>query len=99
MIGEYAMQSLDVISINLWQILISLINLFLIFLVVKKFLFKPVKKIFATRQEELDQQYASAEEAERKALADKDAWEQKMKGADAEVWVRTWHNAENASVR
>lgn len=93
------MQSLDVISINLWQILISLINLLLIFLVVKKFLFKPVKKIFATRQAELDQQYASAEEAERKALADKEAWEQKMKGADAEAKAIMESATESAKFR
>ena len=44
------MQTLDVISVNLWQILISLINLFLLFLILKKFLFKPVKKVLDQRQ-------------------------------------------------
>ena len=47
------MQSLDVISINIWHILISLCNLILLFLVVKKFLFKPVKNLLASRQAEL----------------------------------------------
>ena len=35
------MQSLEVISVNLWQILISLLNLLILFLLFKKFLFKP----------------------------------------------------------
>ena len=32
------MPTLDVVSVNLWQILISLANLIIIFLIVKKFL-------------------------------------------------------------
>lgn len=76
------MQSLDVISINIWHILISLINLLLLFLVVKKFLFKPVKKLFAERQAALDHQYAAANEAERAALENKAEWEKKLESAD-----------------
>ena len=38
------MQSLEVISVNIWHILISLCNLLILFLIVKRFLFKPVKK-------------------------------------------------------
>ena len=36
------MQALEVISINLWQILISLANLTILYKLVKKFLYKPV---------------------------------------------------------
>ena len=42
-------QNLDIISVNIWQILISLINLLLLFLIIKKFLYKPVKKFIAQR--------------------------------------------------
>lgn len=79
------MQSLEVISINLWQILISLANLVILFLIIKKFLFKPVKKVLAERQTAVDAQYFAAEEAETQALANKDAWEHKMQSADAEA--------------
>ena len=48
------MQSLDVISVNIWQILISLCNLVILFLILKKFLFKPVQKVTQTRRAELD---------------------------------------------
>lgn len=61
------MQTLDVISVNLWQILISLCNLVLLFLIVKKFLFKPVIKTLNERQKQLDDKYAAAEEAQKKA--------------------------------
>ena len=33
------MQTLDIISVNLWQMLASLANLVLLFLIVKKFLY------------------------------------------------------------
>ena len=44
------MQNLDVISINLWQVLISLCNLLLLFLILKKFLYQPVRKMLAQRK-------------------------------------------------
>lgn len=79
------LQSLDVISINLWQILISLANLVILFLLVKKFLFKPVKNLFAQRQAELDHQYAAADAAKKQAEEHKTAWEQKLQTANAEA--------------
>ena len=48
------MQSLDIISVNLWQILISLANLLIIFTILKRFLFKPVQKVVADRQAQVE---------------------------------------------
>ncbi len=79
------MQTLDVISVNIWQILVSLINLLLILLVVKKFLYKPVKKMLATRQKSIDDRYAAADQAKSEALADKTAYAEKLSGAKAEA--------------
>ena len=79
------MQSLDVISINLWQILISLCNLLLLFLVLKKFLYQPVRRVMAERQAALDRQYAEAAEAQQKAENDRLAWEAKMQDARSEA--------------
>ncbi len=76
------MQSLEIISVNLWQILISLCNLALIFLVIKKFLFKPVKKMIAARQAAVDAQYAAADNDRAAAAADKAAWEEKLATAE-----------------
>ena len=75
------MQTLDIISVNLWQILISLANLLIIFLVVKKFLFKPVKNMMAKRQAEIDAQYADAAAAQKTADDNKAEWEQKLSTA------------------
>lgn len=79
------MQSLEVISINLWQILVSLCNLLILFLIFKKFLFKPVKKMLAERQAAIDGQYERAKEAEDSALEMKKTWDNKMESADTEA--------------
>ena len=77
------MQSLDIISVNVWHILVSLANLLIIYLIVKKILFGPVRKLIASRQAEIDRQYAAADEAEKKALENQSQWEEKMKTADS----------------
>ena len=56
------MPTLDIITVNVWQILISLLNLFLLFLIIKKFLYGPIKKVMAQRQAEIDADYAKAAE-------------------------------------
>ena len=79
------MQNLDVISVNLWQLLVSLVNLVLLFLIVKKFLYKPVKNMLETRQSNIEGQYAAADEAKKQALANRDAYEQKLSEAKNEA--------------
>ncbi|MBQ8232581.1 MAG: hypothetical protein IJZ34_11735 [Lachnospiraceae bacterium] len=49
------------------NLLWTIINILIILVIVKKFLLKPVNKILAARQEEIDKQYAEARAAEEKA--------------------------------
>ena len=79
------MQSLDVISVNIWQMLVSLANLVLIFLMVKKFLYKPVKKMLDARRSAIDSQYDEAQEAKEQALSDKKKYEEKLLTAKNEA--------------
>lgn len=79
------MQSLGVISVNLWQILVSLLNLLLLFLLFKFFLFKPVKKMLAKRQAEIDERYNAADEAKRAAEEDRLFWDEKIGTVKAET--------------
>ena len=79
------MQTLGIISVNLWQILISLANLFIIFLILKKFLWKPVKKVMDERKAMVDKQFADAAAAQERADADKAAWAEKLAAADDEA--------------
>lgn len=93
------MQTLDVISVNIWQILISLLNLVLLFLIIKKFLFKPVRRILDKRQGEIDQHYDAAQQAQDAALADRKVWEDKLAGADAQADAIIKSATENAKYR
>ena len=79
------MQTLDVISVNIWQILISLLNLVLLFFILKKFLFKPVKNILAKRQSEIDSKYDVADQAINEAEQSRVEYEEKLSGAKAEA--------------
>lgn len=76
------MQNLDIISINIWQVVISLANLVILFLILKKFLFEPVKKIKAQRENEIETQYKKAERARKEADDLKAGWEDKITTAD-----------------
>ncbi len=79
------MQSLDIISVNIWQIVVSLLNLVILFLLIKKFLYKPVKKMLNERQANIDKQYSDAQEAKTKALEDQKAYEEKLSAANMEA--------------
>ena len=79
------MQTLDIISVNLWLILISLLNLVILFLIVKKFLFKPVKRVLEQRQKEIDDRYAKADEANAEAQRSREDWQEKLDGAQAQA--------------
>lgn len=76
------MQNLDIISINIWQVVISLANLVILFLILKKFLFEPVKKIKAQRENEIETQYKKAEKTRKEADDLKAGWEDKITTAD-----------------
>ena len=79
------MQSLDIISVNIWSILISLANLLLLFFIMKKFLFKPVTKVMDERQKQVTAIYADAEN-DRQAAADmKQEYETRMAAAREEA--------------
>lgn len=78
------MQTLDVISVNIWQIVISLANLLILFLVLKKFLYKPVRDTLEKRQREVDEVYSLANEVLENANSEREAYEKKLLGADEE---------------
>ena len=79
------MQTLQVISINIWDILISLANLLIMFLLIKKFLFVPVQKVFADREAQVKKKYDDAAEAQQRADENCAIYEQKLADADEEV--------------
>lgn len=93
-------QSLDIISINVWSILISLVNLLLIFLLLKKILFKPVKKMLDTRRAQVDKIYDDANAAKESAESDKAMYKQKIlevKGEAEEILSSARERADRMS--
>ena len=79
------MQSSDIVSVNIWQILISLLNLLILFMILKKFLYKPIKNVLAQRQQLLDEQFEKAEKAEKDAKTAKKSYEEKLANAKNEA--------------
>ena len=79
------MQTLDVISVNIWQILISLANLAILFFLVKKLFYKPVKKILKAREDEINVHYSAAQQAESEAMKSKEQYEEALSTAATEA--------------
>lgn len=75
------MQSLSIISVNIWQILISFANLAILTWILKRFLFKPVRKVLDSRRETIDSAYARAEAAEAEAKTHRDNYAAAMAAA------------------
>ena len=69
------------ISIAPWTIIFQILNLLLLMMLFKKYLFKPVTEILEKRQAEIEGHYQEAQQAETDAKAMKADYESKMAGA------------------
>ena len=55
------------VGVNLWTMLFAWINILILYLFLKKLLFKPVKNMIDSRQKEIDDLYSDAESSKQKA--------------------------------
>ena len=69
------------IGVDFWNALFTLLNTIALFLVAKKFLFVPVKKMIDDRQKEIDDMFAAAEEAKAGAEAMEQEYKEKLSQA------------------
>lgn len=69
------------LGVNPWTALFILLNTLTIYFVAKKFLFGPVMKIIADRQQEIDGMYAAANDAQQQAEAMQTEYRQKLASA------------------
>ena len=69
------------VGVNFWTALFVLLNTLIIFFVAKKFLFGPVMKIIADRQQEIDDMYAQAGNAKESAQKLQAEYEEKLSDA------------------
>ncbi len=60
-------QYYDLVSFVPWTLIFTWCNLLILFLLIKKFLFKPVNNMLAQRQEEIDAMYDTAHAAKTNA--------------------------------
>ena len=72
------------VGVNVWTMLFAWCNLLIIYLFLKKILFKPVKNMIDSRQKEVDDMYTNAENAETDAEAMKAEYEEKLAKANDE---------------
>ena len=86
------------ISIAPWTIIFQILNLLLLMVLFKKYLFKPVTEILEKRQAEIEGHYQEAQQAETDAQAMKADYESKMAGArqEADRVIKTATESANA---
>ncbi len=80
-----AAEALDVIYVNIWAILVSLLNLLLIFLILKKFLFKPVTRMVSQREEMIRSRLKAAEDVRAEAEQDREAYAARLAKAEEDA--------------
>lgn len=66
------------IEINWWTWIFTIANLLILMLIMRKFLYEPVKKMLKERREEVEQTYRSADNAKAEAQALKTDYERKL---------------------
>ena len=74
----------DFLSINLTTIIATWLNLLILFLVLKHFLFDKVNKVMEDRKNEVAETYKKADEAEERAKKLEQDYEQRISGAKEE---------------
>ena len=86
------------ISIAPWTVIFQILNLLLLMVLFKKYLFKPVTEILEKRQAEIEGHYQEAQQAETDAKAMKADYESKMAGArqEADRVIKTATESANA---
>lgn len=71
-------------GVNFFTCIATLLNLLIVYALMKKFLFKPVKKMIDERQQEIDDQYADADRSKKEAALLKEQYEARLAEAKTE---------------
>ena len=75
----------EFVSIAPWTMIFTWVNLIILVLVMKKFLFKPVMEMFAQREKEIGSMYEKAEEAQKSAEEMEKDYSEKLASAKEEA--------------
>ena len=74
----------DFVGVNLWTMLFAWANLLILYLILKKIAFVPLKNMIDSRQKEIDDMYSDAEKSRADAEALKADYEERMGNAKEE---------------
>ncbi len=66
------------VGVNFWTMIFAWCNLIVLYLVLRKILFKPIMNMIESRQKEIDDIYSEAENYLDEAKAEKQEYEQKL---------------------
>lgn len=72
------------VGVNPFTMIFALLNLLILYLFLKKLLFKPVKNMIDSRQKEIDDMYSDAENSRNDATQLKAEYEEKLASANEE---------------
>ena len=82
-----------------WEIIVTICNTLITFLVIKKFLFKPVRKMMAAREEEVQTMYTAAEKAQTEAEQLRSEYPERLSKAKEEAAEIVGSATRRATVR
>ncbi len=66
------------VTLDTWTLIFTWVNLFILFLLVKKLFFKPIEKMLEARRAEIEADYSKAKEAQKEADSMREEYEEKL---------------------
>ncbi|MCB6364833.1 F0F1 ATP synthase subunit B [Intestinibacillus massiliensis] len=82
-----------------WELIVTICNTLITFLIIKKFLYKPVRKMLAQREEEVQSMYSEAENAQTEAEKLRAEYTERLAKAKEEAASITKSATHRATVR
>ncbi len=90
---------LQFVTVDTWTMIFTWANLVILFLLLKKFLFRPVNKVLDERRAEIEKGFLEAENASARAEQIKAQYEMKLSAAKDEADVIIKDEVETDSIR
>lgn len=87
------------VGLSAWELIVTICNTLITFLIIKKFLFKPVRKMIAAREEEVRAIYSEAERNQTEAEALRAEYTERLAKAKEEASEITKSATRRATVR
>lgn len=87
------------VYINWWNILVTMCNTLITLLIIKKFLFGPVRRMLAAREQEVQAMYATAEKAQTEAESMRSEYTERLSKAKEEAAEIVGSATRRATVR